>query len=45
VQAEIKRRYEEMKELLFEPFSVEGNLGEPDQRPEGRGKDKGWGTC
>ncbi|MEM4405306.1 MAG: BMP family ABC transporter substrate-binding protein, partial [Nitrososphaerota archaeon] len=28
-QAEIKKRYEEMKELLFEPFSVEGNLGEP----------------
>ncbi|HDD42362.1 MAG: BMP family ABC transporter substrate-binding protein [Thaumarchaeota archaeon] len=25
----IKQRYEEMKELLFEPFSVEGNLGEP----------------
>ena len=28
-RAEIKKRYEEMKELLFEPFSVEGNLGEP----------------
>ncbi len=28
-QIEIKKRYEEMKELLFEPFSVEGNLGEP----------------
>jgi len=25
----IKQRYEEMKELLFEPFSPEGNLGEP----------------
>ena len=25
----IKQKYEEMKELLFEPFSVEGNLGEP----------------
>jgi len=37
-QVEIKRRYEEMKELLFEPFSVEGNLGEPirDQRGEVR---------
>jgi simple sugar transport system substrate-binding protein len=37
-QAEIKRRYEEMKELLFEPFSVEGNLGEPirDQKGEVR---------
>jgi len=37
-QAEIKRRYEEMKELLFEPFSVEGNGGEPirDQRGEVR---------
>ena len=37
-QVEIKRRYEEMKELLFEPFSVEGNLGEPikDQRGEER---------
>lgn len=28
-QLEIKKRYEEMKELIFEPFSVEGNLGEP----------------
>lgn len=28
-QTLIKQRYEEMKELLFEPFSVEGNLGEP----------------
>jgi simple sugar transport system substrate-binding protein len=37
-QTEIKRRYEEMKELLFEPFSVEGNLGEPirDQKGEVR---------
>ncbi|MCL7394331.1 MAG: BMP family ABC transporter substrate-binding protein [Thaumarchaeota archaeon] len=34
----IKQRYEEMKELLFEPFSVEGNLGEPimDQNGEVR---------
>jgi len=38
---EIKRRYEEMKELLFEPFSVEGNLGEPirDQNGEVRIKE------
>ncbi len=28
-QLEIKRRYEEMKELLFEPFSPEGNLDQP----------------
>ncbi|MCF8884666.1 MAG: BMP family ABC transporter substrate-binding protein [Aigarchaeota archaeon] len=37
-QLEIKKRYEEMKELLFEPFSVEGNLGEPirDQNGEVR---------
>ncbi|MDW8360638.1 MAG: hypothetical protein RMK31_08690, partial [Candidatus Caldarchaeum sp.] len=37
-QMEIKRRYEEMKELIFEPFSVEGNLGEPirDQRGQVR---------
>jgi simple sugar transport system substrate-binding protein len=34
----IKQKYEEMKELLFEPFSVEGNLGEPimDQNGEAR---------
>jgi simple sugar transport system substrate-binding protein len=34
----IKQKYEEMKELLFEPFSVEGNLGEPirDQNGEVR---------
>ena len=40
-QLEIKRRYEEMKELLFEPFSVEGNLGEPirDQNGEVRIKE------
>jgi len=37
-QLEIKKRYEMMKELLFEPFSVEGNLGEPirDQNGEVR---------
>ncbi|MEM2114998.1 MAG: BMP family ABC transporter substrate-binding protein [Candidatus Caldarchaeum sp.] len=37
-QTEIKKRYEEMKELLFEPFSVEGNGGEPirDQRGQVR---------
>ena len=37
-QLEIKKWYEEMKELLFEPFSVEGNLGEPirDQNGEVR---------
>ena len=34
-QLEIKRRYEEMKELLFEPFSVEGNLGEPIRDQDG----------
>ncbi|MCS7125698.1 MAG: BMP family ABC transporter substrate-binding protein [Aigarchaeota archaeon] len=34
-QREIKRRYEEMKELLFEPFSVEGNLGEPIRDQDG----------
>ncbi|MEM0329736.1 MAG: BMP family ABC transporter substrate-binding protein [Nitrososphaerota archaeon] len=31
----IKQRYEEMKELLFEPFSVEGNLGEPIRDQDG----------
>ncbi|MEM3644657.1 MAG: BMP family ABC transporter substrate-binding protein [Nitrososphaerota archaeon] len=37
-QLEIKKKYEEMKELIFEPFSVEGNLGEPirDQNGEVR---------
>jgi len=34
-QLEIKRRYEEMKELIFEPFSVEGNLGEPIRDQDG----------
>jgi len=34
-QLEIKKRYEEMKELLFEPFSVEGNLGEPIRDQDG----------
>ncbi len=34
-QEEIKRRYEEMKELLFEPFSPEGNLGEPIRDQDG----------
>jgi len=34
-QAEIKRLYEEMKELVFEPFSVEGNLGEPIRDQDG----------
>ncbi|HID04786.1 MAG TPA: BMP family ABC transporter substrate-binding protein, partial [Aigarchaeota archaeon] len=34
-QLEIKRRYEEMKELIFEPFSPEGNLGEPIRDQEG----------
>ncbi|MEN2975085.1 MAG: BMP family ABC transporter substrate-binding protein [Candidatus Caldarchaeales archaeon] len=34
-QREIKRRYEEMKELIFEPFSVEGNLGEPIRDQDG----------
>ncbi|MCS7117353.1 MAG: BMP family ABC transporter substrate-binding protein [Thaumarchaeota archaeon] len=28
-QREIKLRYEQMKELVFEPFSPEGNLGQP----------------
>ena len=28
-QDHIKLRYEQMKELVFEPFSPEGNLGEP----------------
>jgi hypothetical protein len=28
-QLHIKARYEEMKEGLFEPFSSDGNLGEP----------------
>ncbi len=32
---EIKQRYEEMKELLFEPFSPEGNLGEPIRDQDG----------
>jgi len=31
----IKQRYEEMKELLFEPFTVEGNLGEPIRDQDG----------
>jgi len=37
-QLEIKRRYEEMKELVFEPFSAEANLGQPirDQNGETR---------
>jgi len=35
VQLEIKQRYEEMKELLFEPFSPEGNLGEPIRDQDG----------
>ncbi|MEM2932400.1 MAG: BMP family ABC transporter substrate-binding protein, partial [Nitrososphaerota archaeon] len=34
-QLEIKQRYEEMKELLFEPFSPEGNLGEPIRDQDG----------
>ena len=34
-QNAIKKRYEEMKELLFEPFSVEGNLGEPIRDQDG----------
>jgi basic membrane protein A len=34
-QLEIKKRYEEMKELLFEPFSPEGNLGEPIRSQDG----------
>ena len=34
-QTEIKERYEEMKELLFEPFSPEGNLGEPIRDQDG----------
>jgi len=34
-QLEIKKRYEEMKELLFEPFSPEGNLGEPIRDQDG----------
>jgi simple sugar transport system substrate-binding protein len=32
---EIKQRYEEMKELIFEPFSPEGNLGEPIRDQDG----------
>ncbi|MEM2899115.1 MAG: BMP family ABC transporter substrate-binding protein, partial [Nitrososphaerota archaeon] len=32
---EIKQRYEEMKELVFEPFSPEGNLGEPIRDQDG----------
>ncbi|MEM4288154.1 MAG: BMP family ABC transporter substrate-binding protein [Candidatus Caldarchaeum sp.] len=40
-QTEIKRRYEEMKELLFEPFSVEGNLGEPIRDQKGEVRIKG----
>ncbi len=35
-QLEIKKRYEEMKELLFEPFSVDGNLGEPIRDQKGQ---------
>ncbi|MDW8021787.1 MAG: BMP family ABC transporter substrate-binding protein [Nitrososphaerota archaeon] len=34
-QLEIKRLYEDMKELLFEPFSVDGNLGEPIRDQDG----------
>ncbi|MEM1952806.1 MAG: BMP family ABC transporter substrate-binding protein [Candidatus Caldarchaeum sp.] len=34
-QAEIRLRYEQMKELLFEPFSPEGNLGEPIRAQDG----------
>ncbi|MEM3133882.1 MAG: BMP family ABC transporter substrate-binding protein [Candidatus Caldarchaeum sp.] len=40
-QTEIKKRYEEMKELLFEPFSVEGNLGEPIKDQKGEIRIKG----
>ncbi|MEM1965795.1 MAG: BMP family ABC transporter substrate-binding protein [Candidatus Caldarchaeum sp.] len=40
-QTEIKKRYEEMKELLFEPFSVEGNLGEPIKDQKGEVRIKG----
>lgn len=40
-QMEIKRRYEEMKELLFEPFSVEGNLGQPIRDQKGQVRIKG----
>ena len=31
----IKQRYEEMKELIFDPFTVEGNLGEPIRDQDG----------
>ncbi|BAJ51561.1 simple sugar ABC transporter substrate-binding protein [Candidatus Caldarchaeum subterraneum] len=40
-QLEIKKRYEEMKELLFEPFSVDGNLGEPIRDQKGEVRIKG----
>lgn len=32
----IKQRYEDMKELIFEPFSLEGNLGEPIRDQDGK---------